>query len=52
MVKMKEFYIDNIYSIYDGNPIENKRKIRIHLCDECYKRLLANYCQKKEEEAK
>lgn len=40
-VKMKEFYIDNTHSIQDENPIESKRKIRIHLCDECYKRLIS-----------
>ena len=39
IVKMKEFYIDNTHSIQDENPIESKRKIRIHLCDECYKGL-------------
>lgn len=41
IVKMKEFYIDNTHSIQDENLIESKRKIRIHLCDECYKRLIS-----------
>ena len=39
IVKMKEFYIDNTHSIQDENPIESKRKVKIHLCDECYKGL-------------
>ena len=38
---MKEFYIDNTHSIQDENPIESKVKIKIHLCDECYKRLIS-----------
>lgn len=41
IVKMKEFYIDNTHSIQDENSIESKRKIRIHLCGECYKRLIS-----------
>lgn len=39
IVKMKEFYIDHIHSIQDENPIESKRRVKIHLCDECYKGL-------------
>ena len=38
---MREFYIDNTHSIQDENPIESKVKIKIHLCDECYKRLMS-----------
>lgn len=41
IVKMREFYIDNTHSIQDENPIESKRKIKIHLCDECYKRFIS-----------
>jgi len=39
IVKMKEFYIDNTHSIQDENLIESKRKIKIQLCDDCYKGL-------------
>lgn len=41
IVKMKEFYvgIDIEYFSQIGIPIESKRKIKIQLCDECYKGL-------------
>lgn len=40
-VKMKEFYvgIDTEYFTRIKTPIECKRKIKIQLCDECYKGL-------------
>lgn len=40
-VKMKEFYIRIDTDCISGIPIpvESKRKIKIHLCDECYKGL-------------
>lgn len=40
-VKMKEFYvgIDIEYFSQIGIPIKSKRKIKIQLCDECYKGL-------------
>ena len=33
-VKMKEFYVGVDYA--DGLPVRTKRKIKVHLCDECY----------------
>lgn len=41
IVKMKEFYveIDIEYFSQIGIPIERKRKIKIQLCDDCYKGL-------------
>lgn len=41
IVKMKEFYveIDIEYFSQIGIPIESKRKIKIQLCDDCYKGL-------------
>jgi hypothetical protein len=38
---MKEFYvgIDIEYFTRIGTPIERKRKIKIQLCDDCYKGL-------------
>lgn len=49
IVKMKEFYIDNTHSIQDENLIERKRKIKIQLCDDCYKglHLIGELLQKK-----
>jgi hypothetical protein len=40
-VKMKEFYLDVDTDCLSGTPIpiESKRRIKIHLCDECYKGL-------------
>lgn len=40
-VKMKEFYvgIDIEFFSQIGIPIENKRKIKIQLCDDCFKGL-------------
>lgn len=40
-VKMKEFYvgIDIEYFTRIKTPVKSKRKIKIHLCDECYKGL-------------
>lgn len=42
-VKMKEFYvgIDTEYFTQIKTLVKSKRKIRIHLCDECYKRLIS-----------
>lgn len=41
IVKMKEFYvgIDIEYFSQIAIPIERKRKIKIQLCDDCYKGL-------------
>ncbi len=41
IVKMKEFYvgIDIEYFTRIETPIERKRKIKIQLCDDCYKGL-------------
>lgn len=41
IVKMKEFYvgIDIEYFPRIETPIERKRKIKIQLCDDCYKGL-------------
>lgn len=41
IVKMKEFYvrIDIEYFTRIKTPIERKRKIKIQLCDDCYKGL-------------
>lgn len=51
IVKMKEFYvgIDIEYFSQIGIPIESKRKIKIHLCDDCYKGLRV-IAEKKERE--
>lgn len=40
-VKMKEFHvgIDIEYFSQIGIPIDSKRRVKIHLCDECYKAL-------------
>lgn len=40
-VKMKEFYVRVDTDCLGGIeiPIESKRRIKIHLCDECYKGL-------------
>mgnify|MGYP000658449652 CR=1 FL=1 len=40
-VKMKEFYVGVDFDCGSriAIPIESKRKIKIHLCDECYKGL-------------
>ena len=40
-VKMKEFYvgIDVEYFAQSKTPIESKRKIKIQLCDDCFKGL-------------
>lgn len=40
-VKMKEFYVgvDIEFFTRIGIPIESKRKIKIQLCDDCYKSL-------------
>lgn len=39
--KMKEFYlgVDTDYFSGIAIPVESKRKVKIHLCDECYKGL-------------
>lgn len=49
IVKMKEFYvrIDIEYFTQIKTPIERKRKIKIQLCDDCYKGL--NLIAKKRE---
>lgn len=41
IIKMKEFYvgIDIEYFTRIKTPIERKRKIKIQLCDDCYKGL-------------
>lgn len=41
IVKMKEFYvgIDTEYFTRIKTPVKSKRKIKIQLCDECYKGL-------------
>lgn len=41
IVKMKEFYIGVDTNCLRGLcfPAESKRKVKIHLCDECYKGL-------------
>jgi hypothetical protein len=36
---MKEFYLEADFYYGIAIPIECKRKIKIHLCDECYKSL-------------
>lgn len=40
-VKMKEFYVGVDTDYFSGIeiPVERKRKIEIHLCDDCYKGL-------------
>lgn len=40
-VKMKEFYLGVDIDCLSGIeiPIESKRRVKIHLCDECYKGL-------------
>ena len=41
IVKMKEFYVrvDTDYFSGIAIPIESKRRVKIHLCDECCKGL-------------
>lgn len=41
IVKMKEFYvgIDTEYFTRIKTPVKSKRKIKIQLCDDCYKGL-------------
>lgn len=41
IVKMKEFHIGVDTNCLRGLcfPVESKRKVKIHLCDECYKGL-------------
>lgn len=52
-VKMKEFYvgIDIEYFTRITTPIERKRKIKIQLCDDCYKglHLIGELVQEKRE---
>jgi hypothetical protein len=52
-VKMKEFYFGVDTDCLSGIaiPIESKRRIKIHLCDECYKglNLIGELVPKKEE---
>lgn len=38
-IKMKEFYLGADFDYGIAIPIECKSKIKIHLCDECYKGL-------------
>lgn len=38
-VKMKEFYVGADFDIGTYFPIDRIQKIRIHLCDDCYKGL-------------
>lgn len=55
-VKMKEFYvgIDTEYFTRIKIPIESKRKIKIQLCDDCYKglHLIGELVQEKRESVK
>lgn len=37
--KMKEFYVDADFDCGMYFPIEHTRKVKIHLCDNCYKGL-------------
>lgn len=50
-VKMKEFYVgvDTDYFSGIAIPVERKRKIKIDLCDDCFKGLQA-IAEKKERE--
>lgn len=39
-VKMKEFYVGCSFVDFGvGFPINERRKTKVHLCDECYKSL-------------
>ncbi len=50
-VKMKKFYVGVDIDYFSGIeiPVERKRKIEIHLCDDCFKGLHA-IAEKKERE--
>ncbi len=37
--KMKEFYLGTEYEEYGMFPVPSKRKVKIHLCDDCFKGL-------------
>ena len=38
-VKMKEFYVGCSFEYRDVFPSKDKRKVKIHLCDDCFKGL-------------
>lgn len=38
-VKMKEFYVGTEYDSGMAFPINSTRKVKIHLCEECFKGL-------------
>ena len=38
-VKMKEFYVGCSYELFGTFPVDSTRKVKVHLCDDCYKGL-------------
>lgn len=38
-VKMKEFYMGCHFDLFGVFPEDSKRKVKIHLCDNCYRAL-------------
>lgn len=38
-VQMKEFYIGCSFESYGVVPVNSRRKVKVHLCDECFKGL-------------
>lgn len=38
-VRMKEFYIGRDCTLVGVFPAREKRKVKVHLCDDCYKGL-------------
>ena len=38
-VKMKEFYVGCSFETWGVLPSNDKRKVKIHLCDDCFKSL-------------
>lgn len=38
-VKMKEFYLACVYSEHGVSPVEAKRKRKVHICGECFKKI-------------
>lgn len=55
-VKMKEFYlgVDTDYLSGIAIPVESRRRVKIHLCDECFKglNLIGELVPKKDKENK
>lgn len=55
-VKMKEFYLGVDTDCLSGIaiPVESRRRVKIHLCDECFKRLnlIGELVPKKDKENK